>query len=575
MPTSDSAALLAVGLRASVVLASAAVAGVAVLRPVTGPPRPVAHRVLLGAAVVAAAGTLLSVPVHGAVVTLAVLQAVLVVGTVLLLDRAPLAVAAGALLAGVLAYETAAGPIGAAHTAAAAVWLGTAVAVVLAEPGRRARMLRRLLPWAAGSGVVVAGTGLAGVWLDGLRPDAVSAGSAFGRVVLVKAVLAGLAVAAGVIVWRRRATRRASRLGLAALAAAVVAGSALAVLPLPPAPPVAGEPLLRTVALGDETVPVAVVPQRPGPNLVHVGTGVLVGTRVHVGVHGTHALAVGTDPADLVPVAARPGTSGGWAVVTLPAGRSRLWVGHGDTRTSLRVDTGGTPSAVAAALTGPDGAECASAALGALVQGSAAAVTSCPADRLSAADAVSLREVVGFLAARGITALSVVEDSSPRSRAAAEVVRAAATARRVAVAAGPAPSVVQVVVAGWQRADAILRRLLTGGSPVGGVYLAPWLATGGLLQYSSGAVVALRFDPYDWPARQYVAALGTALPGEAPSASGFAAWRAARGETREGPTALYAAAQVSYLPAELGHQHAGGGWVVGGRLTAVTPPLGR
>jgi putative copper export protein len=578
MPTSVSAAWGAiavagaewgpVALRALVVLTSATLAGLALLRPVIGPPRPVVHRVLLGTAAVAAAGTLLSVPVHGAVATLAALQAALVAGTALLLPRPRAAVACGTVLAAVLAYETVSGSgvaaraAGAAHTVAAAIWLGTAAAVALAERGTRSRMLRRLAPWVLGAGAVVVVTGLAGVWLDGLRPDAASTGSAFGRVVLAKALLVVVAVAAGVTVRRRRATRRASRLGLTALAAAVVAGSALAVLPVPPAPPVAGVPLLRTVALGDETVPVAVVPQRPGRNLVHVGA------------HGTHALSVGTDPAGLLPVTARPGTRGGWAVVSLPAGASRLWVGHDDTATALRVDTGGTPSPVDAALAGPDGAECASAALGALVAGSAPAVTSCPADRLTGEDAAVLRQTVDFLAARAVRSLGLVADSSPRARAAAALVRATAAAHRVAVAAGPAPSGVQVVVAGWERADAMLRRLLTGATPVGGVYLAPWLATGGLLQYSSGAVVALRFDPHGWPARQYVAALDTALPGEAPSASGFAAWRTARHERPGGPTLLYAAAQVSYLPAELGHGHTGGGWVVGGRLTAVTAPLG-
>lgn len=569
MPTSDSPVLLAAALRAVVVLGTAAVAGSALLRPVTGPPRPVAHRVVLGAAVVAAGGTLLSIPVHHAQAAPSALQAALVVGTALLLDRVWPAVAAGAVLAGVLSYETASGPVpvvGAVHTAAAAVWLGTAVAVVLAERGTRSRVLRRLAPWALGAGVVVVGTGLVAGWLDGLRPDATSAESAFGRVLFAKTLLVLVAVAAGVTVWRRRVTRGASRAGLAALGAAVVAGSALAALPLPPAPPVTGVPLLRTIALGDQTVPVAVVPQRPGVNLVHVG-------EVHVGVHGTHTLSVGTDPAALVPVSARPGSRGGWAAITLPAGRSRLWIAQHDSRAQLRVDTGGTPSPVAAALAGPDGAECASAALGALVAGATSGVTSCPADRLDGADAATLRELVGFLSTRRVSSLGVVADSSPRSRAAAAVVRTAAAAHHLAVTAEGAPSGVLVIVAGWGRADATVRRVLTTATPVGGLYLAPWLAAGGLLEYSSGAVVALRFDPYSWPAQQYAAALAAALPGEAPSPAGYTAWRVARHERADGPTLLYAAAQVSYLPAELGHEHGGGGWVVGGRLTAVTPPL--
>jgi hypothetical protein len=208
--------------------------------------------------------------------------------------------------------------------------------------------------------------------------------------------------------------------------------------------------------------------------------------------------------------------------------------------------------------------------LGALVAGSVSAVTSCPADRLSDPDTAALRSVVGFLASRNVRSLGVVADSSARSRAAADVVRTAAATHHLAVTPR---SDVQVVVAGWELADATVRRSLTGPAPLGGVYLAPWLATGGLLEYSSGAVVALQFDPYDGPARQYVRALDAALPGEAPSPAGFTAWRTARHEPQGGPTMLYAAAQVSFLPAELGHQHAAGGWVAGGRLTAATPPL--
>jgi hypothetical protein len=258
-------------------------------------------------------------------------------------------------------------------------------------------------------------------------------------------------------------------------------------------------------------------------------------------------------------------------VVTLPPGASRLWVGHGEAATPVRVDTGPAPGRAAATLAGPDGPECASAALGALAAGTVEAVTSCPSDRLDDADAQALRRTVGFLATRRIAALGVVADSSPRSRAAAGVVRAAAAAHGLAVTT--APSGVRVVVAGWERADATLRALLRGTTPAGGIYLAPWLATGGLLQYSSGAVVALGFDPHDGPARRYVGALEAVLPGEAPSASGFTAWRGH--EPPAGPTVLYAAAQVAYLPAEFGHRHTGGGWVIGGRLTAVTPPLGQ
>jgi hypothetical protein len=147
----------------------------------------------------------------------------------------------------------------------------------------------------------------------------------------------------------------------------------------------------------------------------------------------------------------------------------------------------------------------------------------------------------------------------------------------VAAAGGPgvaaAGGAARLVTAGWAGADQALRRLLNGGTVGGGTYLAPWLATGRLLRYSSGAVVALRFDPQDGPARAYLAALQAALPGEGPSVAGLAAWLATRHQGGAAPTTLYAAAQVSYLPAEQEDHHAGGGWVTGGRLTPVTGPL--
>jgi hypothetical protein len=41
-----------------------------------------------------------------------------------------------------------------------------------------------------------------------------------------------------------------------------------------------------------------------------------------------------------------------------------------------------------------------------------------------------------------------------------------------------------------------------------------------------------------------------------------------------GPTRIYASAQISFLPAELDHQHGDtAGWVPGGTLIPVTGPL--
>lgn len=50
-------------------------------------------------------------------------------------------------------------------------------------------------------------------------------------------------------------------------------------------------------------------------------------------------------------------------------------------------------------------------------------------------------------------------------------------------------------------------------------------------------------------------------------------WRPA-GMASTGPTRIYASAQISFLPAELDHQHGDtAGWVPGGTLIPVTGPL--
>ena len=67
-------------------------------------------------------------------------------------------------------------------------------------------------------------------------------------------------------------------------------------------------------------------------------------------------------------------------------------------------------------------------------------------------------------------------------------------------------------------------------------------------------------DPVGWPVR-------LASPGYAPGLR--------RGMALSGPVRLlYASAQISFLPAVLGHQHGDtAGWVPGGMLIPVTGPL--
>ena len=229
-----------------------------------------------------------------------------------------------------------------------------------------------------------------------------------------------------------------------------------------------GTPVLRVVQLAAGAVPVLVVPNRPGWNLVHVGlAGASVGAAggasdgssvgssggSSVGSSGGVAggvldgVSVGTEPGRLVAVQRRPGASGGWAAVHLPAGRATLLVAHGGRTAELTMDTGEPPAGAAPPdLTGPDGPECASAALGRLVAGAVQPVASCPADELLAADASALRGIVRFLAGRGQRAITVVADSSPRSVAAAAVLRSESARAGITVATPAVPTAVPPAV---------------------------------------------------------------------------------------------------------------------------------
>ncbi|HEY6425305.1 MAG TPA: hypothetical protein VIY28_19105 [Pseudonocardiaceae bacterium] len=148
--------------------------------------------------------------------------------------------------------------------------------------------------------------------------------------VALKAVLLLIVVVAGIEMSRRRALWLA-RLEVGGLALALAAGATLAAIPAPPTPGQPGLPLLRMVALAGTAVPVTVVPQRPGWNLVHAA-----------GADGS-ASAVGLDRTHLTPMAPRPGATGGWALVRLPAGRSTLWVERGGAVEALRLDTTDRP----------------------------------------------------------------------------------------------------------------------------------------------------------------------------------------------------------------------------------------
>jgi hypothetical protein len=330
--------------------------------------------------------------------------------------------------------------------------------------------------------------------------------------------------------------------------------------------PADAAPGVHRISAGDRELAVFVTPQRPGRNLILLPGG-----------NG----AVGTHPDRLTPATSRPGTSGSWALVELPEGTARLWVQQDGVLAELTVHTEG---GAALDVHGPDGPECASAQLGRALAG-APALDHCPADRLLATDGAALRAAVGFIAGRGNRALTLVADQSARSAAAAEAVRAAAAAESVAVHAPGAGSGPVVVVAGWEEAASTLYDIAAGRSAAEGIYLAPWLLSAPLLEVPAGQLLVLPFSPADALPRRYVEALGAALAGADPTASGYASWLAAQGiKGSEGASGirLYAPATVN---ADL-FANAGGGrhdhgrpavstdWLPGGRLTAVTGGLG-
>lgn len=374
-----------------------------------------------------------------------------------------------------------------------------------------------------------------------------------------------------------RAGRRTIAVAAGALAVATAAATGAVVTGLfapgigggPPMPPLAaaGRPVVEQVAVGSDHVRVVVVPHRPGPNLVWVdGADLLVG-------------AAGRDP---VPAQRRPGAPGGWAVIDLPTGPSTLWVSRGERRAGIVVEPdSGVPALPG--LTTAAGPECLSAIVGAAMVG-AATPNRCPDQRLTAADRGSLRAMVRSIAERGVPGIRLIGGESPRASAAAAVVHRQAREVGLPVDAGRDPLDATVVVADWASAEHAL--IAQVRDPAGsGVYLAPWLANGTLLGYSSGAVVVLNYDTTEGAAADYVAALDAYAARELASPSGFTTWLAATGRPAPaGPTRLYASlAGFSLMgadPAMHGGGQAGhgmaagtGGWIPNGRMTTVSRPL--
>jgi hypothetical protein len=323
-------------------------------------------------------------------------------------------------------------------------------------------------------------------------------------------------------------------------------------------PEQAGVPLVARVDLGGTSLPVVVVPGRPGTNLVWLSDP---------------AISVSTQQTPARRPAAIAGTEGAWARVDLPSGHGDLSLTRGSAHASLSIRTGAVAAGDGAAgATGPDGPECVEAAVGRLVAGDHEPMLQCPSAALDHPDESALKAVVNFVAGRGEHGLTVVSDGTGRAAAAVRVVSAQAQQVGVKVTTSTgSPSNPVLVVAGWEAAERLLGKVSAGGLNVPlGVYLAPWLLHAPLLDQPIAHVLPLEFSPSDGRALQYAAAVGAAT-GMSPSTSGYVGYLEALGESLDAPVRLYAAAHITVPGTEPGHsEHVGSAWLPGGAVTAVT-----
>lgn len=568
---------LALAIRLLLLSSTALVGGAGLARPLTGAVSRAAGLVVAVAAAVSAALAVTSVVVLGVDVVGGVVHALLTVAVAALVARPSVVRWPASALVLLVVLETAHGRSGlefmldVVFVAGATTWFGIALAATGAG-GWRSETVRPG-PLVLALGVVLTLAGVVHLVVAAPGFDRRLYTTAAGLTALVVVVLPLVVTVVVAVSLRRRTTVvQGYRYGAVGMVACFLAWTAGAAIPEPPELPMPGVPLLATASLAGHDVPILVSPHRPGRNLVHVPAS--AGDGVSVGVEGD----------DSVPAVLRAGAQGAWAEVHLPPGRSDLVVRHGAAETTVEVDTG--TGAGPASAVGSDGPECASAALGGLVAGAREVLATCPADALSEPDADALRKLVGYLAGRGVPAITLAADTSARGRQAAEVIRAAAGESRLPVTEEQRQDAALVVVSGWSGASTTLTRAAAAQREEPaygyGVHLAPWLLTGPLASTVATSSVPLRFDPRAEPAVTFTVSLGNAFGGERPSVDGYRRWLAARGQQADEDVRLFATAQVNVMPMSPDMPHApgmagigegAGHWIEHGTVIPVSLPL--
>jgi hypothetical protein len=549
-PTVDTAALV---LRVLLLLGTAFVAGAGLLRPLVGElPRKLVVAIAALGGLSAVLAIISSLTVDGNVVAVAI--HVLLALSIPALLRWPSAVrwvSLGLILLVIL--ETALGRSGidfavdTVYVAGAAIWFG----VTLLSAGVPSAQWRttnfRLGPLSLTLGGLIALAGAVQLALSGVGFDRRLYETLFGVSLLaIVALPVAVTVLAGFMLSNAE-PGRAYRYGSAGIALGFLAWSALAAVPPPVPLPIPGVALLANASAGGTAFPLLLSPQRPGRNLVHFPDS--AGTDVSVGVAGGL----------VTPATDRPGAEGTWAVVELPQGRSELVVRKGGAQASIEVDAGKQPGP---AIADADAPECAAAALGGLINARRDVLTACPADTLSPEDSGALVKLVDFLAARKPSAITLAQDSSPRSVAAAKVVRDTASRAGLPVRAEPDPNSALLVVSGWSDGYTAMTRAAEAQrlAPTYqyGLYLAPWLLNGPIVNSVSSSSLPLRFDPREQLAVSYSVAVGNGFGGESPTVGGFRNWLGEQAKAAAGDVQIFASTQVNAMPMYPNEPHAAG-----------------